>query len=143
MEYFLPDINATKELAKKIALISRKHDIVCLKGDLGVGKTTFARFFINNFYDEEVEVVSPTFTIIQNYDTKTLQIYHFDLYRLKNKNDVYEVGIEDAFDNGLSLIEWPEIIEDILPANRLEIAILNYGDKGRKAVVSGWEDRLR
>ena len=112
-----------KNFAAKLAKVAKLGDIITLSGNLGVGKTSFSQFFIRSLTDEDVEVTSPTFNLLHVYSLKTLQIWHFDLYRLKNKQEIYELGIEDAFDNGVSLIEWPEIIKDSLPKNRLDLEL--------------------
>lgn len=120
---YLKDQEQTKKFASKVAKISESGDIITFSGNLGVGKTSFIQYFIRSLSDKEVEVTSPTFNLLHIYQVNSLEIWHFDLYRLKKKEEVYEIGIEDAFDKGLSLIEWPEIIIDILPKNRLDLKI--------------------
>lgn len=127
LEIELPDINATAKLAQLIAQQIEKTDSICLRGDLGTGKTAFARMLISALAGSEVEVLSPTFTLVQPYDLPNFTIWHYDLYRLKNFNEIYELSIEDAlFD--VSIIEWPEIIENILSENRLDI-YFSFSDK--------------
>lgn len=142
----LPDEAATGALAARVAAVARPGDIIGLMGDLGVGKTSFARAFIRARADTREEVPSPTFTLVQVYQTGGAAIWHFDLYRLGAAEEAWELGIEDAFSTGISLIEWPDRLGPLLPRRRLEIA-LSFGDRGeaRRAVVCGgaeWRARL-
>lgn len=98
-------------------------DIVALYGTLGAGKTAFCRGFIQSLTTKSEDVPSPTFTLLQTYETPTFPIYHFDMYRLKNPEEAYEIGIEDAFAEGVSLIEWPEKIGSLLPQKHITVRI--------------------
>lgn len=109
----LHSLDDTKLIAEELAKKSNVGDVFYLKGDLGTGKSTFARFFIQFLCGEETIVPSPTFTLVQEYECKKGSLYHFDLYRLKDPEEAYELGIEDSFFQGISLIEWPEKIEGI------------------------------
>jgi len=120
----LADEDATTALAVRIARLAARGDVIALKGDLGSGKTTFARAFISARGNREDEVPSPTFTLVQLYEpgpSETAPIWHFDLYRLRAAEEAWELGIEDAFNDGISLIEWPERLGPLLPSRRLEI----------------------
>lgn len=123
-KYILKSENDTKNLAKQIAKNTKRGDIVTLKGDLGVGKTFFVNCFINYLYKREnrenIVVTSPTFNLVKTYETNNFLIYHFDLYRIKTVEELYELDLDDAFEN-VSLIEWPEMIFDILPKRAIEI----------------------
>ena len=141
----LPDEAATVALAARISALAEAGDVIALKGDLGAGKTSFARAFIRARGGEE-EVPSPTFTLMQVYELGPAAIWHFDLYRLKLPEEAWELGIEDAFREGISLIEWPERLGPLLPRRRLEITFL-FGDlpDARCAVIAageGWQERL-
>ena len=141
----LPDERAMVALAARISALAAPSDIIALKGDLGAGKTSFARGFIRARGGEE-EVPSPTFTLVQIYELGGMAIWHFDLYRLKSPDEAWELGIEDAFSDGISLIEWPERLGPLLPRHRLEIELL-FGDRpeARRAVLDageGWQKRL-
>jgi tRNA threonylcarbamoyl adenosine modification protein YjeE len=123
----ISNLSQTQALAKKLSMRIIEPIAICLKGDLGSGKTTFAQFFIQSKLPTITEVTSPTFTIVQIYNA-TPPIMHFDLYRLKDPEELYELGIEEAFDNAINLIEWPEIAIDILPKDRIEINFVNKLD---------------
>jgi tRNA threonylcarbamoyladenosine biosynthesis protein TsaE len=141
----LPDEAATNALADRISQLAQLGDIIALKGDLGAGKTAFARGFIRSRGNPEEEVPSPTFTLVQIYDLHPA-IWHFDLYRLRSPEEVWELGIEEAFSAGISLIEWPERLGPLLPERRLELN-LTFGDRPnarRVTLAAGgtWRARL-
>ncbi len=143
----LPDEAATAALAARISGLAEPSDIMALKGDLGTGKTTFARAFIRTRGNRDEEVPSPTFTLVQVYELGSAAIWHFDLYRLRAPEEAWELGIEDAFHEGISLIEWPEQLGPLLPERRLEIT-LEFADRpgSRRASLdpgAGWQTRLR
>jgi tRNA threonylcarbamoyl adenosine modification protein YjeE len=145
----LADENATSALAARIARRARRQDVIALKGDLGTGKTTFARAFIRARGNQQDEIPSPTFTLVQIYEPESAQapaVWHFDLYRLRVSEEAWELGIEDAFNEGISLIEWPERLGSLLPPRRLRIT-LEFGDRTEARRVSldpgtGWQARL-
>src|SRR5271170_7579662 len=112
----LPDAAATAALAARLATLARPRDVVALRGTLGSGKTSFARGFIAARAGRALEVPSPTFTLVQTYDLPAGTIWHFDLYRLVRPDDAIELGIDEAFASGINLIEWPERLGDLLPA---------------------------
>jgi tRNA threonylcarbamoyladenosine biosynthesis protein TsaE len=141
----LPDEAATAALAARISALAEIGDVIALKGDLGSGKTSFARSFIRARHGAE-EVPSPTFTLVQIYEVGRAAIWHFDLYRLKSPEEAWELGIEDAFSEAISLIEWPERLGPLLPRRRLEIEFL-FGDRpdSRRALINageGWQQRM-
>jgi len=118
--------NDTKSLAEKFAHIARKGDIFALFGTLGAGKSTFSRYFIQCLTPAK-EIPSPTFTLVQTYEAQNFDIYHYDMYRLKNPEEAYELGIEESFYNAVNLIEWPEKINNLLPKDIWKINILTQG----------------
>jgi len=118
----------TKTLAEKFASMAKKGDIFALYGTLGVGKSTFSRYFIQYLSDVK-DVPSPTFTLVQTYETTSFDIYHYDLYRIKSSDEAYELDIEEAFYSGVSLIEWPEKIESLLPKDIWKININSENNK--------------
>ena len=109
-------MNFARNLAKKL----HKGDVVVLSGDLGSGKTKFVEGFLSNFNLQD-EISSPTFNIVNEYQKGDIVIYHFDVYRLADSSEFYEIGGEEFFDNGICLIEWGEIIEDALPPKHITI----------------------
>ena len=124
----LPDEKATAALATDLAARARQGDVIALSGPLGSGKTTFARHFIAARMGasprEKQEVPSPTFTLVETYQPPSgPAIWHFDLYRIATPEDAYELGIEDAFADGIALIEWPEHLGALMPREYLDIAL--------------------
>lgn len=117
-----------QEIVEKI-LPQLKHNIFLLKGNLGAGKTTFTQFLLKSLGSED-EVSSPTYSIVNEYNSPKGKVYHFDLYRLKNIEEAYDIGIEEYLDNAfLCIIEWPEVYQDELYGlNYHEMNIINNGD---------------
>lgn len=116
----LKNIKTTNKLAKILSFEFSDRILITLKGPLGCGKTTFSRFFINYYSKKKIYVTSPTFPLVNLYDFPSLRIWHYDLYRLKNKKEIFSLDFEDAL-RDIVIIEWPEIIDEFLPKNRLEI----------------------
>lgn len=117
-----PNIVSTENLARKLAMIARIGDVFLLFGTLGMGKSVFARAFIQSLCEAK-EVPSPTFTLVQTYQAPLFDIYHFDLYRLKSPEEVWELNVEEAFSGAVSLIEWPEKMGSYLPRDCFKINI--------------------
>lgn len=118
------DEAAVTRLAQRIALKLKPGDAIALHGDLGAGKTTFARALIRAVLDDvDAEVPSPTFGLVQLYESPRLGIAHLDLYRLSDASEAEELGIADLIDDGAVIVEWPERAPDILPGNRLDITL--------------------
>jgi tRNA threonylcarbamoyladenosine biosynthesis protein TsaE len=146
----LPDEAATAALATRLARLVRRGDVIALKGELGTGKTSFARAFIRARAGHDEVVPSPTFTLMQVYELADLSIWHFDGYRLRDPEEGWELGIEDAFRDGVSLIEWPERFGPLIPQRRLEITFEHGGSHGvaaeaRRAIIDPgpeWAARL-
>ena len=119
----LTDEKATAALAAQLAARARQGDVIGLSGPLGSGKTTFARYFIGARMGAG-EVPSPTFTLVETYQPADgPAIWHFDLYRIETPEDAYELGIEDAFSDGIALIEWSEHLGALMPREHLEIVL--------------------
>ena len=133
----------TQALGGRLAPILQVGDVLALRGDLGAGKTSLSRGVIGALTGA-LEVPSPTYTLVQTYDGTDFSIWHFDLYRLESETHVWELGIEDALDTGVCLIEWPERIEGLLSGDELNIHI-EFEGEGRKLTLSGhekWRERL-
>lgn len=130
----LADEEATLALGARLALDAAPGDVFALAGPLGSGKTTLARGFIRALTRPDEEVPSPTFTLVQTYETPKGTIWHFDLYRLEDPEEAWELGIEDAFASGISLIEWPERLGTLLPARRREILLEIVGERRRARI---------
>lgn len=124
----------------------RPGDLVALEGDLGAGKSELARAVIRALAGAEIEVPSPSFTLVQHYDLPAFPVVHADLYRLADPEEVGELGLDDALRTGALLVEWPERAEDLLPADRLTIRLaVTDGSDRRTAVIEAgpsWRDRL-
>ena len=142
----LSDATSTREFAVRIKPHLRAGDVVALHGELGAGKTFFARAVIQALGGPE-EVPSPTFTLVQTYDLAPAPVWHFDLYRLARPEDAHELDIEDAFLDAISLIEWPERLGPLLPADRLDVHIaFGKAETERVVTISGgpsWTERLK
>ncbi len=106
--------NETKDIAKSLAAKVSKGDVIILTGELGSGKTKFTEGFLS-FWGLENEISSPTFTIVNEYSKDTINIFHFDVYRLADIDEFYAIGGTEYFDKGISIIEWGNLIEEILP----------------------------
>ncbi len=119
-KFFLESLDDSKLLAEKIAKFAKRSFVICLHGDLGSGKTTFARYFINTLSKKKHNVQSPTFPMVYTYESTKFTIWHFDLYRLSLPQEVFNLDYELALDD-IVIIEWPNIIQEYLPPNRVEI----------------------
>lgn len=146
----LAEVQATEELAGALAGVAQIGDVFALAGDLGAGKTVFARAFIRARGCVGEEVPSPTFTLVQVYEpplASACPIYHFDLYRIDAPEDAYELDIEDAFVSAITLIEWPDRLGALLPTESLWVELLSGDAANRRlARLSGsaaWRARLQ
>ena len=145
----LPDEAATQALGRAIAVALQPGEAICLWGPLGAGKSTLARALVRALTTPDEEVPSPTFTLVQFYEGARLNVAHFDLYRLTSPDEAYEIGLDDALDEGAAVIEWPERLDGRLPRDRLDVEIaladMDDGDAdGRQARLTphgAWEGR--
>lgn len=136
----LPDPSATDRLGRALALHAQPRDVIALFGDLGTGKTSLARALIQTLLAADgamEDVPSPTFTLVQTYETTALPIWHADLYRLSDPSELIELGLEDALDTGLLIIEWPDRMGDELPVDRLDVLLEEKGE-GRTVRLTAW-----
>ena len=143
----IKSLKETKKFSTNISKIVNTGDIIFLYGDIGVGKTTFVRFFVNCLEKKigikNSDILSPTFNIVYDYDIGNIKILHYDLYRLKNYKDILELGMFETLENNIKLIEWPELIE-LKPNDRIEI-FFQYSNlkDSRKVKIIGfgkWKD---
>ena len=143
----LKSLEATKNLSKNICQIVGGGDIIFLYGEIGVGKTTFVRFFINYLENKHgiknSDVLSPTFNIVYDYDVGNRKILHYDLYRLKNYKDISQLGMFESSNDSIKIVEWPELIES-KPKDRVDIQF-QYSKliDSRKVKIAGfgkWKD---
>ena len=136
----------TKALAIRIRENLQNGDIVLLKGQIGAGKSHFARSLIQAAMDTVEDVPSPTFTLVQTYDTIVGSIWHADLYRLSDQSEVFELGLIDAFGNDIVLIEWPDRLGYLEPQDALTVELVILENDKREVIFSTsscmWEARL-
>jgi tRNA threonylcarbamoyl adenosine modification protein YjeE len=135
-EVLLSDLRATEALGARIAAGLRAGDAVALEGDLGAGKTALARAILVALGVHE-DVPSPTFTLVQVYETARVTVSHFDLYRIKSERELDELGFDEALETGAALIEWPERAADRIPADTLRVELTVTGETARRAVLTG------
>jgi len=141
----LPDADATQALGAQIARVLAPGDVVCLIGGLGAGKTTLARGVVAALLGPGIETPSPTYTLVQVYEAPNFDLWHADLYRLERPDESVELGLEEAFETAVSLIEWPERLGDRLPGDRLEVHLDETSDGARRARLVGvgaWRERI-
>lgn len=124
----------TKKFAKEFASKIKNNTVIVLTGELGAGKTKFVEGFLS-YYGLENEISSPTFTIVNEYKNNDINIYHFDVYRLSNSNEFYEIGGDEYFNKGICIIEWGELIKDALPKNYIQITFNNSADNTNKRII--------
>ena len=144
----LPDEEATARLGAAVALALQPGEAVCLSGPLGAGKSTLARALVRALTTPHEDVPSPTFTIVQFYETKGIgglqfPLAHFDLWRLERADEAFEIGLDEALEEGAAVIEWPERLGGRLPPDRLDIEIAMNGE-GRSARLvphGAWKGR--
>ena len=139
----LPDEAATRALAASVAKALKPGDVILLEGPIGVGKTFFARGVIQSLLGAEEEVPSPTFTLVQIYDGPACDIWHCDLYRLTHPDEAIELGLDEAFENAVCLIEWPDRLGSILPDNALMLAFSIKDDRHQvtMSIPENWQKR--
>ncbi len=125
----------TAHLARRIGAQLRAGDVLLLEGPIGAGKTHFARALIQSLLPVPEDVPSPTFTLVQTYDGPKCEIWHSDLYRLGHPDEVIELGLTDAFDTAICLVEWPDRLGDLAPANALTLGFDTTGDDEARSLT--------
>ena len=143
MIYDLPDAEATGRLGDAVAVVLRPGEAVCLYGPLGAGKSTLARALVRALTTPHEDVPSPTFTLVQFYSGLHFPLAHFDLYRLERADEAFEIGLDEALEEGAAVIEWPERLGGRLPEDRLDIdiAISGEGRIARLTPHGAWKGR--
>lgn len=137
-EYIVQNEQQTVDLAKKIADQLSAGNVLAFYGELGAGKTFLCRQIIQSLLQDKVNVASPTFNLLQTYKAEgKFTIYHYDLYRLKDPSEIFEIGFEEAMDDSnICLIEWPEIINSFLPKDVIKVNVSIIDENQRKIVMS-------
>lgn len=142
------DEAAMARLGAGLGPLLRAGDVVCLHGDLGVGKTTLARGLIAAQTGEE-DIPSPTFSLVQIYETAPTPLWHLDLYRIEASAEIWELGFEDALETAISLVEWPDKAAEAMPPEALNVTLLTLADDTRQVTFgadarysSCWQERL-
>ena len=152
LTFHLKNEKETEHLAQKLATLSRSGDVIYLKGTLGMGKSFFARAFIRSIAgNKNLEVPSPTFTLVQTYTDLKTPVWHFDLYRLESPEEIDEIGLDEALSSAVSLIEWPErlgrlpfpntLVVTLEPGDQPEARVAHLSLKESESV--SWNDRLK
>lgn len=143
IELHLPDLAATESLAARLAALARPGDSILLSGSLGAGKSAFARAFLRAASgDPALDVPSPTFTLVQTYETLKGKIHHFDFWRLADASALEELDWDSARD-GIVLVEWPDRLGPLTPDDALSLTLVAVDDDHRRATLSGWNGRLQ
>lgn len=138
----LPDLTGTAQLAARVAALAHPGDAILLAGPLGAGKTAFARAFLRAATgDQRLDVPSPSFTLLQSYDTTIGTVHHFDLWRLDGPRALTELGWDDARAD-IVLVEWPDRLGHVRPDDALVITFALADGETRRATLSGWPDRI-
>lgn len=136
--YLTDSEEQTKHLGKELAKIAQKGDVFALFGTLGMGKSVLARAIIQELSGAK-EVPSPTFTLVQSYEGSDVEIFHYDLYRIKNPEEIFEIGMEESMYTGINLVEWPEMMGPYLPKDIFKVEFENCGEQ-RKIVITAFSD---
>ncbi len=125
---------STMKIAKTVANTLKLGDTIILTGELGAGKTKFVEGFLS-YFDLQNEISSPTFNIVNEYNAKNINIYHFDVYRLENSDEFYAIGGEEYFNKGICLIEWGETLKDVLPKQYIQIKFCKDASDENKRIL--------
>ena len=128
VNFLCKTLEQTEKAAKYFLKYVEPGVCFCLYGDLGAGKTAFSEFLIKSLNPNIKNVTSPTFNIIQTYECEISEIWHVDCYRLKSEDEIYELGLQEAIGQFITIIEWPEIIENFLPENAIKIYFKMNGE---------------
>lgn len=136
----LPSPASTARLAARIGAVLRPGDVILLSGGIGAGKTHFARALIQSLQKVPEDVPSPTFTLVQVYDTKKGELWHSDLYRLSHPDEVIELGLVEAFESAICLVEWPDRLGDLAPDSALSMDFALADKEDARGLDVSWSD---
>jgi tRNA threonylcarbamoyladenosine biosynthesis protein TsaE len=140
LKIHLADAEATASLASVLAQNVQSGDTVLLLGEVGAGKTHFARSFIKSLLTVDEDVPSPTFTLVQTYDTAVGEVWHSDLYRLSAEQEIEELGLFDAMAEAVCLIEWPDRLGSYTPTDALHIELTPSSTLDSRVLIAKWDD---
>jgi tRNA threonylcarbamoyladenosine biosynthesis protein TsaE len=140
LKIHLADAEATASLASVLAQNVQSGDTVLLLGEVGAGKTHFARSFIKSLLTVDEDVPSPTFTLVQTYDTVIGEVWHSDLYRLSAEQEIEELGLFDAMIEAVCLIEWPDRLGSYTPTDALHIELTPSSTLDSRVLIAQWDD---
>ncbi len=130
----------TCALAAQMGAFLHPGDVILLSGGIGAGKTHFARCLIQSVLLEPEDIPSPTFTLVQVYDTRAGELWHSDLYRLSGPDDCVELGLTEAFETAICIVEWPDKLEDLAPANALHLILSDGDQEDARILTARWSD---
>jgi tRNA threonylcarbamoyladenosine biosynthesis protein TsaE len=136
-----PSADATAAYAKSLGSNLRAGDVILLSGEVGAGKTHFARALIQSLLDVPEDVPSPTFTLVQTYEAAMGEIWHADLYRLTSAHEIEELGLIDAFDHAICLVEWPDRLDTLAPTDALHLHLKDGANHDARIATLNWTDR--
>lgn len=139
LKLHLSSAEATADLARNVAPLLQPGDVLLLEGGIGAGKTHFARSLIQSLLLEPEDVPSPTFTLVQVYDGESCEIWHSDLYRLSDPDEAVELGLEEAFETAICLVEWPDRLADLTPQSALNLTFA-VAEEGSRDLTLSWQD---
>ena len=136
MKEYICNIDQLSSICAGFSKELKVRDVILLNGDLGTGKTTFTKLLVQHLGGNLNDVTSPTFNLMHQYQTKNFDVWHFDLYRLKSVDELYNIGIEEALMSGVSILEWGDIAKSFLSGNYIEISFQYINDiKKRKLTI--------
>ena len=136
MEYYTKNSEETARVAAELAKHITPGAVICLRGEMGAGKTVFTNGLCRALGVTDY-VTSPTFTVVNEYDGETVRVFHFDMYRIEDEDELFEIGFEEYLNSGgICVIEWPQNVERSLPAHRYEVEIIKTGEKARTISVN-------
>ena len=131
-----------RNFAHELGAVLALRDIVLLRGDIGAGKSFIARAVIQSLQEQPEDIPSPTFTLVQTYETSVGEVWHADLYRLSSVGEVEELGLFEAFDSAICLIEWPDILGSLIPRKALQIDIAYAFQNEGRQIALHYEERF-